>query len=195
MHNKGNNTYYALVTSLPFISLEQNGAPDYRNLATDYKGFLSERDYKWLQLVYCYPDLQNFINRLISAENEWVPGGNFDADQIAEAAKNKWRLFGFQDVFFTDYNATLADKSQAEVEKYIMQLYYMQLINSGNNFLQNWGRFAVTLNNYIILLYAEYLKMDLSDELIILPDQHAKPIFRILEQELNEHVQTAVISD
>lgn len=195
MRNKGNNTYYALVTSLPFISLEQNGDPDYRNLANDYKGFLSTRDYSWLQLVYLVPDLKNFTNHLLKLEKDWVPGGNFTKDQIAEAVADKAKLFEFQDAFFNNYHAALADKPIAETEKYIMQLYYSHLINCGNNFLENWGRLLVTLNNYVILLYAEYLKTDLSDELIILPNYETKPVIRILEQELNEYMQTAAISD
>lgn len=195
MRNKGNNTYYALVTSLPTISMEQSGEPDYRNLANDFKGFLSSRDYNWLQQVYFIPDIKNFTAQLFKMDRAWLPGGNFDKSQIVEAALNKTTLFDFQDTFFTYYNSNLIDKPIAETEKFILQLYYSHLIHCGNNFLENWGRLSLALNNYVLLLYAENLKIDLSDELIILSHQNVKPTFRILEQELNEHIQTAAISD
>lgn len=195
MQNKGRSDYYSLVCGLPEITLEQTSDPDYRNLIIDYKDYINETDQHWLQLVYDTIDLKNFLIVLFKSGKELQPGGSYSQVQLEEAASQKIIVFSYQELFFNAFDNAPTEHPIAVVEHKLFSLYYTDLINCGNAFLENWGRFSLALKNYVLMLYSDNLKIDIQDRLIAEPLPLDKIQIRTLEQYLNETTNTSGIAE
>lgn len=158
---KSNKNYYGLVSGLHGLVIGKKG--DLR--PSDFRNALSaelepEDHYQFLLPFYLY-DNRNFL-AIKFGKGEFNPQGNLKEEELTLLLKNNFSEDKYFEDFLNKVDIEEEGISAFKVEYKLTQHYYDYLSEFGNEFIQNWVDFELTLKN-LTAVYA-IRNLNLEDE-------------------------------
>ncbi len=162
------NTYYALVASLPDLSLNDKEVKfDMVAFRERMRPHLAENDYKLLQALYYSYDIRNTVFLTVNQEEKWLPQGNFTKDTL-----RSFLIHPDDEApsFFVDFIRYIQDHPKERNVKHLISKGTSYYINWSarvpNNLLNNWLRFLNNLKNLMIWLNSHKFDRDPTEEVL-----------------------------
>lgn len=167
------NTYYCLVAGFPDISLDDGklscSVSDFR---TDVYPQLASSDQKLVDLFYLKFDNQNLISLLKDKEAPVKTEGTLTGEELLaliETVRNgdipDKKYPAYLSEFVSQYiNLTSEDLYKAE--DLLASLYYQYAMSCKNQFISEWFKFNLNVNNILSAYTARKYKLDVASVIV-----------------------------
>ena len=166
--------YYCLVAGLPDLIMED------RKLAFSSLSFrellqqdVHPQDFKLVSLFYLPFDHLNILSRLYNKEPVFDNRGNFLQEEIEELTDKKtfetaegFNIPEYILEFVEEYFREEEKPSKIEAERTLTENYYNHLLNTGNNFMNDYVRHELNLRNILTALNGRKFDLDVSADII-----------------------------
>ncbi len=166
--------YYCLVAGLPDLIMED------RKLAISsilFRELLQEdihpQDYTLVSLFFLPYDHNNVLSRLYDEEPAYDNHGNFTAEEVEEITDKKsfevaenLTMPAYIIDFLDDYFLDEEKPSRVNAERKLTSNYYEYLLQSGNQFMNDYVRYELNLRNVLTALNGRKYDMDISADII-----------------------------
>ena len=166
--------YYCLVAGLPDLIMED------RKLAFSsiiFRELLQEdihpQDYTLVSLFFLPFDHNNILSRLYDKEPAYDNHGNFTAEEVEEITDKKsfevaenLTMPAYIINFLDDYFIDEEKPSRVNAERQLTSNYYEYLLQSGNQFMNDYVRYELNLKNVLTALNGRKYDMDISADII-----------------------------
>jgi hypothetical protein len=166
--------YYCLVAGLPDLIMED------RKLAFSSLSFrellqqdVHPQDFKLVSLFYLPFDHFNILSRLYDEEPVFDNRGNFLQEEIEELTDKKtfetaegFNIPEYILEFVEEYFREEEKPSKIEAERTLTKDYYNHLLNTGNNFMNDYVRHELNLRNILTALNGRKFDLDVSADII-----------------------------
>lgn len=162
------NKYYALIASLPELSLNDMEVKfDMVEFREQMKSVLSTQHYRLLQALYYSYDIRNLVFLTVGQEEKWLPQGNFNKETL-----RSFLIHPDDDAppFFVDFINYINDNPKERNVKHLISTgssYYINWSATVPNWLlNNWLRFLNNLKNLMIWLNSHKFDRDPTEEVL-----------------------------
>lgn len=157
--------YHCLVAGLPDLFFNENKPVDRVAFYQQLKAELSPSDFELVKLIYLVDDNENLLNLFMKRNSPFNPNGNF-SEQFLQQQLNPGdepsQLPEYMLQFLEWMKETEHEELNLDAEIVLQQLYYEHILQTRNEFLQNWFLFQLNMKN--ILTAVNCLKFDYSTE-------------------------------
>ena len=167
------NTYYCLVAGFPDISLDDGklscSVSDFR---TDVYPQLASSDQKLVDLFYLKFDNQNLISLLKDKEAPVKTEGTLTGEELLaliETVRNgdipDKKYPAYLSEFVSQY-INLASEDLYKAEDLLASLYYQYAMSCKNQFISEWFKFNLNVNNILSAYAARKYKLDVASVIV-----------------------------
>jgi len=160
--------YYYLIAGLPDILLDETRSKiSVSDLLEEIKTQLHPEDYKLLQALFLKYDNANLLNLLLKREKAFNEGGAYSQEFLEEQIKEPdERIHGYLRRFIELFKADDRDDTGKSWEIVLEELYFNFLLDISNEFLREWFRFQLNLNNVTTALSCRKHEIPVETQLI-----------------------------
>lgn len=159
--------YYALITSLPELSINDKSVPytavEFRDAV---KEELAPEDFELLCILYYPFDIVNFVNLSLGGDQEWQYGGNLSREEMEDGIKMPELLPAFFNQFFDNHDNSWKEWGEKKLINAVTSAYLDWSSNIENDFVKRWIKFDQNLKNLLIWLNAKKFEMDASEHVL-----------------------------
>lgn len=167
--------YYSFIAGLPDLQPDDSKSViTLSALKADIEESISEADQKVLNLFFYTFDNLNLCTQLLGEDAEWNPLGTLSKEEIDDfiAFVKEGKIH--QDTHLPPYFAEFASAYQADTPIFadmswkdqLTTLYYLDALNSENEFIKNYFEFNLNLQNVLSALAARQHGLDVSKVVI-----------------------------
>ncbi len=159
--------YYYLVAGL------QDLFPGINKLILDQIGFrelLSEHlhpsDYRLVRMLYLEYDNSNLLNLLQEKNLPFDERGNYSADFLLEQFREPEGVPDYMATFITAFRQQEPVYPGLSPENELTTLFYQEMLQSTDGFLNEWFRFSMNMNNLLTALIARQQQIPYEHQVI-----------------------------
>ncbi len=150
-------SYYYLISGLPEVKLSDAKAKyDINEITQSILSSLSAKDAKFFKYLIYQNDNKNLVNAIAKQKGLFSPYSKhlepciFSKEEIQKYS-NISNLPTYMSKFLED-NKNVEWESVRHIENSLLNLYYEEMINSGNNFIKNYALFMRDMKNVLAAL-------------------------------------------
>lgn len=150
-------SYYYLISGLPEVKLSDAKAKyDINEITQSILSSLSAKDAKFFKYLIYQNDNKNLVNAIAKQKGLFSPYTKhlepciFSKEEIQKYS-NISNLPTYMSKFLED-NKNVEWESVRHIENSLLNLYYEEMINSGNNFIKNYALFMRDMKNVLAAL-------------------------------------------
>lgn len=145
--------YYYFVAGLPNQSLEDGKLKDsWSEFRIELQKQLSTADYKQVEKLGWWYDLQNLLFVLNLRKGEWNEFGNFSMEEMQQEVAEPKELPGFLQTFLKHYRKEESLYPTYTWEQQLVMLFYHSTSKDMNPFLQQWFDLERNIRNILTAL-------------------------------------------
>lgn len=160
--------YYYLIAGLPDILLDETRSKiSVSDLLEEIKTQLHPEDHKLLQVLFLKYDNANLLNLLLKREKAFNEGGIYPQDLLEEQIKEPDdRIHNYLRQFIELFKADDREDQDKSWEVVLEEYYFGFLQDISNEFLREWFRFQLNLNNVTTALSCRKHEIPVENQLI-----------------------------
>ena len=150
-------SYYYLISGLPEVKLSDAKAKyDINEITQSILSSLSAKDAKFFKYLVYQNDNKNLVNAIAKQKGLFSPYTKhlepciFSKEEM-QKYNNISNLPTYMSKFLED-NKNVEWESVRHIENSLLNLYYEEMINSGNNFIKNYALFMRDMKNVLAAL-------------------------------------------
>ncbi len=160
--------YYCLVAGLPDLMVgEKKKGLTSLQFKLELANQLNKTDYRLLEIYYRQTDNKNLLNLLLKKNHEHDMLGNYPADYLQAQIACPTTIEPYMKRFLHEIKKEKPDEPAIRYETRLLELFYLFISESGNQFLKQWFRFDQIARNIFASVNSFKYQYNLADQLIM----------------------------
>lgn len=160
--------YYYLIAGLPDILLDETRSKiSESDLIEEIQAQLHHDDYRLLQVLFLKYDNANLLNLLQKQNKAFNDQGIYSREFLEEQIKEPDdRIHGYLREFIELFKSGERDDTGKTWDNVLEEYYFRFLLDISNEFVREWFRFQLNMNNVTTALSCRRLEIPVEDHLV-----------------------------
>ena len=166
--------YYCLVAGLPDILIDEaKSVVSKDEFKEELEMQLSPSDFKLMQMIYLKYDNENLLNLIQNKDKPFNKLGNYSQEHLEEQINKPIEIVAYMEQFILDFKNEQENNkiSELDYENKLQSLYFIHILKTKNQFLQQWFKFEVYLKNILTAVNCRKYDFDLEKQLIQIKEE------------------------
>lgn len=159
--------YYCLVAGLPDLFFNENkpgiNGLEFRN---ELESQLDKSDFELVKLLFLTADNENLLNYLFDLDEPFNNSGNLPKYFLDPESENPVDLPVYMPQFIDCVNNQDSREFSVQFENLLNSMFYEFLLQTKNNFLQNWFTFELNTKNVLTAINCNRFNYEVENQLI-----------------------------